>query len=235
MKSGSKIPVKAHELRAELSSASNIKSDRVRKNVQSSLNRCIQSLKQYKETPKNGLALFASPDNITVLCPPIPINTNLYRCDNRYHTECVQNLLQTEHLIGLIAMDTKECGLGLYTTTGQLVCLTSITSGVQGKSSKGGQSQRRYERLREMYLNDFYHRIADYSRTHFLDNRQVKEIYLMSPAFTKHDFMAGEYLEYRLQKKVTKLIDGCYAGEEGLYELKNRIEANGGRNQDQAQ
>jgi peptide subunit release factor 1 (eRF1) len=31
-------------------------------------------------------------------------------------------------------------------------------------------------------------------------------------------------LEYRLQGKVTKLVDGCYAGEEGLYELKNRVE-----------
>ncbi|MGH7901603.1 MAG: peptide chain release factor aRF-1, partial [Thermodesulfobacteriota bacterium] len=69
-------------------------------------------------------------------------------------------------------------------------------------------------------------RIADYARTYFLDNTQVKEIYILSPAFTKHDFMAGEYLEYRLQKKVTRLIDGCYAGEEGLYELFNRVNNN---------
>jgi peptide subunit release factor 1 (eRF1) len=47
----------------------------------------------------------------------------------------------------------------------------------------------------------------------------------MSPAFTKYDFVTGQYLEYRLQDKVTKLMDGCYAGEEGLYELKNRINA----------
>ena len=222
MKSGSRISRTVGELRSELSSASSIKSKQTRKNVQSSLNRCIQSLKHYKKLPENGLAIFASPDNITVLSPPIPLSTNLYRCDNRYHTEWLLSILHPHHTIGIIAMDTKDCGFG-YLVDNQLRVLSTIQSGVKGKSSKGGQSQRRYERLREMYLNDFYHRIADYSRTYFLDNTQVKEIYILSPAFTKHDFMSGEYLEYRLQKIVTKLIDGCYAGEEGLYELKNRV------------
>jgi len=216
------ISTVSKELRAELSSASNIKSDRVRKNVQSSLNRCIQSLKQYKKLPENGLAIFASPNDITVIEPPMPMNINLYRCDNHYHTEWLQACLSSSPVVGLIAMDNSDAGIG-YLIQGKLVVLKTITSGVQGKSSKGGFSQRRYERLREMHLNDWYHRIADYSRTYFLDKKEVKEIYIQSPAFTKHDFMRGEYLEYRLQKKVTRLIDGCYAGEDGLYELKNRI------------
>jgi len=215
----------AGELRGEISSASNIKSDRLRHNVESALNKCIQSLKQYKIIPENGLAMFANSEGITVIEPPIKLNVNLYRCDNRYHTEWLSSLLSPSINVGLIAMDTRDAGFG-YLTNKQLVVMKSITSGVQGKSKKGGYSQRRYEREREMYLNDFYHRIADYARTYFLDNQQVKEIYIMSPAFTKHDFMAGNYLEYRLQDKVTKLIDGCYAGEEGLYELLNRVKDN---------
>lgn len=225
MNSGSKVPLFASELREEISSASNIKSDRLRNNVKSALNKCLRGLQQYRTIPKNGLAIFASADKITIIEPPIQLPIHLYRCDNRYHTEWLLDSLEPHQTMGLIAMDTKDAGFG-YLQGNQLRVLTSITSGIHGKSKKGGQSQRRYEREREMYLNDFYHRIADYARTYFLDNMQVKEIYILSPAFTKHDFMSGNYLEYRLQGKVTKLIDGCYAGEEGLYELFNRVNSN---------
>ena len=48
----------ADQIRQEQSTAQNIKSKSVRKNVMAALERILQHLKLYKQTPKNGLVLF---------------------------------------------------------------------------------------------------------------------------------------------------------------------------------
>ena len=45
--------------------------------------------------------------------------------------------------------------------------LEVLTSGISG------QSQRRYERLRNMYLNEYYTRVAEHAKTDFLDDTNV--------------------------------------------------------------
>ena len=53
------------KLREEHSQSSNIKSKSVRNNVQSALEKIMQYLKLYRETPKNGLAVFCG--NVSII------------------------------------------------------------------------------------------------------------------------------------------------------------------------
>ena len=38
-----------------------------------------------------------------------PINTTLYMCDNRFHTECMHELLENDEKYGFIVMDGNYC------------------------------------------------------------------------------------------------------------------------------
>jgi peptide chain release factor subunit 1 len=79
----------------------------------------------------------------------------LYRCDDHFHTD----MLKGEKVIGIIAIDSTEAGLGVLESNRAEV-VDVITSGVGGKHRAGGQLVRRFERLREMELNDYFNRVA---------------------------------------------------------------------------
>ncbi len=150
-------------LREEYGTASNIKSDTTRNHVLDALTRTTQRLKLYNDTPENGLVIFcgALPTNgvgsevITLheVVPPKPLQTFLYRCDDHFHTDVLKDMLREEKIVGILSVDTTESGIGILLGD-RLEIIEHLTSGVAGKHSAGGQSQRRYERLREMHARD---------------------------------------------------------------------------------
>ena len=148
-------------LKQEWGTASNIKSDTTRKNVQDAIVRVIQRLKLFRSVPETGLAIFcgAIPQNgpgserleTYVVVPPEPINIYLYRCDSRFHIEHLEELLREKETYGILVMDSS--GATYATLRGRrLEIIREITSGIPGKHRAGGQSARRFERLREARL-----------------------------------------------------------------------------------
>jgi len=93
-----------------------------------------------------------------------------------------------------------------------------VTSGVSGKHRAGGQSARRFERLREMELTDYYHRVARHASKAFLQDYPIQGLIVSGPGPTKDAFIKGEFLDYRLQKGIIAVVDISYAGSEGVRE-----------------
>jgi len=96
------------------------------------------------------------------------------------------------------------------------------TSGVAGKTRAGGQSSRRYERLRDMYVNEWFVRIGNYFTQHFLNMPNLRGIVLGGPGPTKEDFQNGGFVHYQLKDKLMGPVDTGYTGPEGIKELVNR-------------
>jgi peptide chain release factor subunit 1 len=94
-----------------------------------------------------------------------------------------------------------------------------MTSGVSGKTRKGGQSARRYERGREMELTYYYHRVAEHATRAFIESNKVTGMIVGGPGPTKDEFLKSGYLHYELQKKVVAVFDLGYSGREGVREL----------------
>ncbi|MEM0052900.1 MAG: peptide chain release factor aRF-1 [Nitrososphaeria archaeon] len=220
-------------LREEWGTASNIKSDTTRNHVQDALVKTMQRLKLYKKTPENGLVIFcgALPTNglgsetvfLYEIVPIKPVQTYLYRCDDHFHTEFLQEMLKEETYIGIISIDTSEAGLGLL--YGDRVEVAEVlTSGVSGKHRAGGQSARRFERLREMEINEFFHRVGRHATKLFLEENKISKLVISGPGPTKDDFLKGEYLHYQLRDKIIAVIDTSYAGEEGIRETVMKAE-----------
>jgi peptide chain release factor subunit 1 len=92
-------------------------------------------------------------------------------------------------------------------------------SGVAGKTRAGGQSARRYERLRDMQLNEYFTRVGGHANEIFLPIETLKGIILAGPGPTKYDFEKGDYLNYMLKNKIIDTIDTAYVEEQGVKEV----------------
>jgi peptide chain release factor subunit 1 len=215
-------------LRNEYGTASNIKSTSTRKNVQEAIVKVQQRLKLFKAPPKNGLVVFcgAIPQNgagsermeTYVVVPPEPISIYLYRCDSRFHTEHLAEQLRDKETYGIILIDASKATIA--TIQGKrLKIVRELNSGVPGKTRAGGQSARRYERLRNMRLQEYFKRVADHAKDIFLSMDELKGLILAGPGPTKYDFDKGEYLNYILKNKIIDTIDTAYVEEQGVKEV----------------
>ncbi|MEK0349939.1 MAG: peptide chain release factor aRF-1 [Nitrosopumilus sp.] len=217
-------------LQQEQGTADNIKSDLTRSHVVDSLGKVVQRLKLYKKTPERGLVMFCGalpPEEggplgsevVTVweVDPPKDLNQYLYRCDDHFHVDILKDMLKDDNLIGFLAIDAKDAGWGLLHGD-KIEVLSQTGSGVAGKHRQGGQSAKRFQKLREMELSYFYNRVAQTTREYFIDIYPIKGLIISGPGPTKEDFINGNYLEYRLQNNIISTIDASYSGAEGIRE-----------------
>ena len=217
-------------LQQEQGTADNIKSDLTRTHVVDSLGKVVQRLKLYKKTPERGLVMFCGalpPEGggplgsevvkVWEIDPPKDLKQYLYRCDDHFHVDILKDMLKDDNLIGFLAIDAKDAGWGLLHGD-KIEVLSQTGSGVAGKHRQGGQSAKRFQKLREMELTYYFNRVAETTREYFIDIYPIKGLVISGPGPTKEDFINGNYLEYRLQDMIVSTIDSSYSGAEGIRE-----------------
>ena len=222
------------QLRDEQGTASNIKSKTTRKNVLGALERVLQFLRTYTEThrnpPPHGMAIFcgnvAGRDDVSDIQlywvePPEPLTVRMYRCDQEFVLEPLWEMLRVKESVGLLVMDRREATLA--TLRGKHVeILRKLTSAVPGKHSKGGQSARRFERLREIAAHEYSKRVAEAANTIFTQIPDLKAIIVGGPGPTKEDFLKSGLLNGEVAKKIAGVLDTGYTDEQGIKELVNK-------------
>ncbi|HXX87667.1 MAG TPA: peptide chain release factor aRF-1 [Candidatus Acidoferrum sp.] len=214
-------------LKKEESESGDVKSESVRDRLQKALKNVVQHLRLQKEIPENGIAIFTGTFandsenevlNVEEVVPPEPITTVLFEVDDHFHLEPLRGMLRDMKVVGVIAMDSKEASFGVL-DGGRLELNGNITSGIPGKSGKGGSSQRRYERERDMELTQFFHRVAERAAKAFLENNKVTVLMVGGPGPTKEDFLKGDYLNYELKNVLLGRVDTQSADKEGVKEV----------------
>ena len=219
------------DLRNEYGTAVNIKSKTTRKNVQDALTKAMERLKLFNKVPETGLAIFAgniASDQLGVgdmqtftLIPPEPIGIYYYRCEHRFMLEPLWEILEHEDSYGILVIDAKDATFAAL--KGQRAdILKDMTSGVAGKTRAGGQSSRRYERLRQMHLQEYFNRVGDTMTDLFLNIPNLQGIIVGGPGPTKEEFLKGNYLHHEIKDKVLTTVDTGYTGHEGVKELVTR-------------
>lgn len=227
---GKQVSEVTNYLRSELSQSSNIKSKSTRKNVMSAIESIMARLKTFKSVPERGLALFVghrqSGADQTVMVahvvePPEPVPTFLYRCDSRFFTEPLQDMLKEKDLYALVVIDRSEATLGLLRGK-RIEVIKNVQSLVPSKHSKGGQSARRFERLIEQAAHEFFVKVGDLMTEVYLDMDGLKGVLVGGPGYTKDFFVEKEYIHHELKKKVLDTFDTGYADESGLREMMEK-------------
>jgi len=219
------------QIKMEQSTAQNIKSKSVKKNVMSALEKVVQHLKLYKETPSNGLVIFCgnvsdkegvADIELWAVEPPEPVNVKLYRCDQIFILDPLQGLLEEKEVYGMIVLDKSEATIGVLKGK-RIEVLKHMESVVPGKTKAGGWSQARYQRIRENLLNDFMKIVGEIATDKF-KGLKLKGIIIGGPGPVKDDFNKGEYLVPDMKKIILGVVDTSYCNEYGLREIVEKSE-----------
>jgi peptide chain release factor subunit 1 len=214
-------------LRNEYSQASNIKSKQTQKNVLGALESLLSRLKNLRSPPENGLAMFVGAVvtgnnqqrmEAHVLEPPQPVPTFLYRCDSRFFLEPLEGLMAEKEIYGLMLIDRRECTIG-FLRGKSIQSVFYDTSQVPGKHGRGGQSQRRFERLTEIAADEWFKRCGERASEIFMAEEKLISILIGGPGPSKRYFMEGGFMHHELEKKILDAFDTGYTDEFGLKEL----------------
>jgi len=214
------------QLRDEYSQSPNIKSKQTRKQVLSALESIMSRLRYFKKPPPNGMVFFVGmvgePPKLVaeIVEPPMPINIYLYRCDSQFFTEPLEQMLETKDIYGLLLIDRRECTIG-FLIGNRIETAAYLTSRVPGKHGKGGQSQRRFERLTEIAAHEWFVKAGEKASQLFLEKKNLKGVLVGGPGPTKREFVNGNYLDYRIKDMIVGIYDTSYTDEYGLRELLN--------------
>jgi len=214
-------------LKNELSQSQNIKSKTTRKNVLSAIESIMSRLKYFKQPPENGVVFFVGHKSAEgdqtemvayVIEPPLPITTFLYRCDSSFYTEPLEEFLTEREIYGLVLIDRRECTVGILKGD-KTELLKYMTSQVPGKHGRGGQSQRRFERLTEIAAHEWFVKCGEKISEIFQSEEELKGIFVGGSGPTKQYFVDEGYLHYEIQNKIVEIFDTGYTDEFGLKEL----------------
>jgi len=212
----------------EYGTASNIKSRVNRLSVLGAITSTKEKLKLYTRVPPNGLVVYCG----TVISedgkekklniafePHKPINTSLYLCDNKFHTEILSELLESDIKYGFIVVDGSGCLYGTLSGNTRTV-LHKFTVELPKKHGRGGQSSVRFARLRMEKRHNYLRKVAEGTIQHFINPADslpnVSGLILSGLADFKNDLFGSDMFDQRLKRIVVDVVDTSYGFENGF-------------------
>ena len=183
----------------EYGTASNIKSRVNRLSVLGAITSVQHRLKLYTKVPPNGLVVYCGTivtdegkeKKVNIDFEPFkPINTSLYLCDNKFHTEALTALLADDNRFGFIGERLRMRMLDMRPTMHRSVfsvmdgngalfgtlqgntrdVLHKFTVDLPKKHGRGGQSALRFARLRMEKRHNYVRKVAETAVQLFISN-----------------------------------------------------------------
>ncbi|CAH1435853.1 unnamed protein product [Lactuca virosa] len=212
----------------ELGTASKIKSRVNRQSVLSAITSAQQRLKLYNKVPPNGLVLYTGTiltndgkeKKVTIDFEPFrPINVSLYLCDNKFHTESLNQMLESDDTFGFIVMDGKGTLFGIVRGDSREV-LHKFPVDLPKKHGRGGQSALRFDRIRMEKRHNYLRKTAELATKFYINpatnQPNVSGLILAGCADFKNDLGQSDMFDPRLQAKILDVVDVSYGGEDGF-------------------
>lgn len=227
---GDQISRTVKMLTDEYGTASNIKSRVNRQSVLDAITKAQVHLKGIRNVPPNGLVLYVGTIETEqgdkevkyVFEPPKPINTSLYLCDSRFHTENLNYLFEEENKFGFIIMDGSGTLFGILSGSTRNI-LSQFAVDLPKKHGRGGQSSVRFARLRMEKRHNYVRKVAETAVNMFItqDKVNVNGLILAGSADFKTELSQSDMFDPRLQAKIIKIVDISYGGEAGFIQAIN--------------
>jgi len=223
---GEQIARSARLLAEEYGTASNIKNRVNRQSVLDAISSTQNRLKLYNKIPDTGLVIYCgtilTDDNKEKLVnidivPHKAINTSLYKCDNKFHTKPLEELLESDDKYGFIVMDGSGCLYGVLSGNTRTV-LHKLSVDLPKKHGRGGQSAVRFARLRLEKRHNYLRKCAELAVQFFIanDKPNVSGLILAGLAEFKNDLAETDMFDQRLKRVILDIVDVSYGGENGF-------------------
>ena len=218
-------------LKEEYSKTDHIDDKETRIHVQNAISSILTHLKNYNHLPPRGLAFFCGAEGMagdgidlpcTIIEPVEPITVYLYRCSSRYDLEPLHQMLEATNIYGLLVVDLHEAYWG-FLRGNHIEPIGGISSNVPDKQRKGGQSAPRFQRLREIAVNEFFTRVGEQASSIFLAKRDFFKrfggVLIGGRSPIREHFLAGDYLHHEIRQRVIGAFEVEHTDKAGLSEL----------------
>jgi peptide chain release factor subunit 1 len=193
-------------------------------------------LGQYRVAPTNGLVLFVgyyeNKEGKTKMInygfePFAPLQQSLYYCGSHFKTQFLREQISiTNQSYGFIIIDGVMASFHTLSGGSKKTLYKFDKAELPKKHGRGGQSQNRFARIREIKRDWYTSKIAEFAVMHFIDSKTnipiVNGMILAGCADLKHDL--GEKLDQRLKSRIIAYIDVQYGGESGFNEAIEKSE-----------
>ncbi|MFW9786330.1 MAG: peptide chain release factor aRF-1 [Candidatus Thorarchaeota archaeon] len=214
-------------VRTELAGAENIKSKANRKNVSDNLTAILSELTKIGDIPENGLAFFFGVEEEggtgneirELVVPPTPISQFIYLCGREFVTEELENMTKPKSLVVIVLIEGGKVTIG-YLRGKHMELVRDEDFYIIGKTRAGGQSAKRYLRIREEKMMEFFKYVGRILGELLLENiDNVDAIVLGGNTIRCQEFLEKGDLDYRLREKVAEtIIPVSIIDETGLYQ-----------------
>lgn len=210
----------------EFGTASNIKSRVNRLSVLGAITSTQTRLKLYNRVPNNGLVIYCGTiitnegkeKKVNIDFEPFkPINTSLYLCDNKFHTEPLNELLESDEKFGFIVIDGNGALFGVLAGNTRTV-LHRVAVDLPKKHGRGGQSALRFARLRMEKRHNYVRKVAELAVQMFITNDKpnVSGLIVAGSADFKSELSSSDMFDPRLRNIILKIVDVSYGGDNGF-------------------
>ena len=214
-------------VKTELAGADNIKSKANRKNVSDNLTAILSELTKINEIPENGLAFFYGVEDEggigntirEIVIPPTPVSQFIYLCGREFVTEELENMTKPKSLVVIVLIEGGKVTIG-YLRGKHMELVRDEDFFIIGKTRAGGQSAKRYMRLRDEKMLEFFKFVGRMLNTLLLEDiENVDAIVLGGNTIRAQEFLEKGDLDYRLREKVAEtIIPVGIIDETGLYQ-----------------
>jgi peptide chain release factor subunit 1 len=226
---GSSIASEKQRMSQEKSEAANIKSKTNRKNVEKAIDRVGDILKNYKQTPDNGLILFVGVtedgtkefifDNL-----PQSLEYSDYTCDSKFHTDPLREMIAPDQTIGLLIIERGGSAIGELRGTSIKVHYDE-ESQVQSQHNAGGFSNLRFDRVIEDQKEKYFASVREKLTDLFIDENYqptVDGFVVGGSSISVDNFISDGHLPDPLNKILLGTYSVDIANAENLEELVNK-------------
>jgi peptide chain release factor subunit 1 len=176
--------------------------------------------RKYHSTSNHTNPSIRKPQSICSLFIYLIPSSSLYLCDNKFHTEALSELLESDSKFGFIVMDGNGTLFGTLAGNTREV-IHKFTVDLPKKHGRGGQSALRFARLRDEKRHNYVRKVAELAVQHFItaDKVNVSGLVLAGSADFKTELGQSDMFDQRLAAKVIKVVDVSYGGENGFNQV----------------
>jgi len=214
-------------LTQEYGTASCIKSRVNRLSVLGAITSTQQRLKHYNRVPPNGLIVYCGEvmdengkeKKMTIDFEPFkPISTTMYLCDNKFHCEHLNELLEADDKFGFLIMDGNGALYGTVSGNHREI-IHKFSVELPKKHGRGGQSALRFARLRLEKRHNYVRKVAEIAAQIFISEAKpnIRHLIIAGSADFKTELTTSDLFDNRLDNILVKpMLDIAYGGENGF-------------------
>lgn len=219
-------------IRGELAETENIKDKANRKIVIKNLQWILNDIVKLESIPDTGVVFFYGVGKYEdemieirdMIIPHLPISNSKYYCGKEFLVDILEEMMVPSTQIVIVLLEGGKLAWGIL--KGSRLEVKHVKSyHVPGKTRKGGMSAKRYSKLRQEKIVDFYKNVAIHLNKKLLDDIENIEMIIFGGNEVRvKEFIKTEYLDYRLRDKVHEsIISVGLIDETGLEQSKKEI------------